>query len=53
MEVAIGELTKLAVFGLVSYMQTAGATKEQIEVAFKSALEGMLARDPSNIPDVK
>jgi hypothetical protein len=43
-----------AVFAMViTYGQQQGLTEAQIEANFDAALAGVLARDPSSIPDPK
>ena len=49
--IAISELAKLGIMGLMQYLQQAGLTEEQIDGVYQAAKTGLLARDPAKIPD--
>jgi epoxyqueuosine reductase QueG len=48
--VALAELAKLGIIGLMQYMRQAGMTDQQIDEAYTQAKEAMSVRNPSNIP---
>lgn len=47
----IAEVLKAGIAGAFTYMRSRGATDEQILTMYNAAVEGMLSRDPDNIPD--
>lgn len=47
---AISEIAKLGLTVYLGYMRQAGMTDAQIDAAYQSAKEAMLARDPDNLP---
>ena len=49
-EIAI-EVGKIALPALLSYLKQHGVTDAQIDEMYEISKQGMLARDPANIPD--
>ena len=48
---AIIEIAKVGLQVYVSYMRQAGLNEEQINQVFEASRQGMLRRDPANIPN--
>ena len=50
--VIISELAKFGITTFVAYLRQAGLTDEQIDQVFQEAKNGMLIRNPADIPNI-